>query len=122
MAGTTRDILEEEIQLKGPESEYCGYGGEFGKLMIQWKKSVWNVQKKAMLDADLILYVVDSSADLDENDEEIISFLQDQKAIILLNKADLPSALTVEKMQERLQNRRSAFPHGKKQGWMNYQI
>ena len=56
-----------------------------------------------MLDADLILYVVDSSADLDENDEEIISFLQDQNAIILLNKADLPSALTVEKMQERLQ-------------------
>ena len=39
--------------------------------------------KKAMLDADLILYVVDSSADLDENDEEIISFLQDQNASVI---------------------------------------
>ena len=102
MAGTTRDILEEEIQLKGLNLNIVDTAG-IRKTDDPVEKIGVERAKKAMLDADLILYVVDSSADLDENDEESISFLQDQNAIILLNKADLPSALTVEKMQERLQ-------------------
>lgn len=102
MAGTTRDILEEEIQLKGLNLNIVDTAG-IRKTDDPVEKIGVERAKKAMLDADLILYVVDSSADLDENDEEIISFLQDQNAIILLNKADLQSALTVEKMQERLQ-------------------
>lgn len=102
MAGTTRDILEEEIQLKGLNLNIVDTAG-IRKTDDPVEKIGVERAKKAMLDADLILYVVDSSADLDENDEEIISFLQDQNAIILLNKVDLPSALTVEKMQERLQ-------------------
>ena len=101
MAGTTRDILEEEIQLKGLNLNIVDTAG-IRKTDDPVEKIGVERAKKAMLDADLILYVVDSSADLDENDEEIISFLQDQNAIILLNKADLPSALTVEKMQDRL--------------------
>ena len=102
MAGTTRDILEEQIQLKGLNLNIVDTAG-IRKTDDPVEKIGVERAKKAMLDADLILYVVDSSADLDENDEEIISFLQDQNAIILLNKADLPSTLTVEKMQERLQ-------------------
>ena len=102
MAGTTRDILEEQIQLKGLNLNIVDTAG-IRTTDDPVEKIGVERAKKAMLDADLILYVVDSSADLDENDEEIISFLQDQNAIILLNKADLPSALTVEKMQERLQ-------------------
>ena len=101
MAGTTRDILEEQIQLKGLNLNIVDTAG-IRKTDDPVEKIGVERAKKAMLDADLILYVVDSSADLDENDEEIISFLQDQNAIILLNKADLPSALTVEKMQDRL--------------------
>ena len=53
-------------------------------------------------EADLVLYVVDSSSVLDENDEEIISFLKDQNVIVLLNKSDLPSAVNSEMIQERL--------------------
>ena len=102
MAGTTRDILEEEIQLKGLNLNIVDTAG-IRKTDDPVEKIGVERAKNAMLEAELILYVVDSSADLDENDEEIISFLQDQNAIILLNKADLPSALTVEKMQERLQ-------------------
>ena len=93
MAGTTRDILEEQIQLKGLNLNIVDTAG-IRKTDDPVEKIGVERAKKAMLDADLILYVVDSSADLDENDEEIISFLQDQNAIILLNKADLPSALT----------------------------
>ena len=42
--------------------------------------------KEYAKDADLILYVVDSSRPLDENDEEIMEILEDKKAIVLLNR------------------------------------
>ena len=58
--------------------------------------------KNMVNEADLVLYVVDSSSVLDENDEEIISFLKDQNVIVLLNKSDLPSAVNSEMIQERL--------------------
>jgi tRNA modification GTPase len=51
-------------------------------------------------DADLILFVSDSSMELDENDLEIISFIQNRKSIVLLNKADLPAVLCLEEMKK----------------------
>ena len=53
-------------------------------------------------DADLILYVVDSSRPLDENDEEIMEILEDKKAIVLLNKTDLEQKVTEEMLKEKL--------------------
>ncbi len=50
-------------------------------------------------DADLMLYVVDSSTLLDENDEEIIEMLKDRKAIVLYNKTDLASAVSMEALE-----------------------
>ena len=52
-------------------------------------------------DADLVLYVVDSSIPLDENDEEILEILRDKKAIILLNKSDLTPVVTKEMLEAR---------------------
>ena len=52
-------------------------------------------------DADLILYVVDSSIPLDENDEEIISMLSDKKAIVLYNKTDLDSAVDIDALGKK---------------------
>ena len=45
--------------------------------------------------ADLVLYVVDSSTPLDENDEEIMEMLKGRKAIVLYNKTDLDPAVSV---------------------------
>ena len=45
--------------------------------------------KKISEDADLILYVMDSSVPLDENDEDIVRMIKEKKTIILLNKSDL---------------------------------
>ncbi len=58
-----------------------------------------------MEQADLILYVVDSSVPLDENDEEIISSLEGKAAIILLNKSDLSPVIMEEMLQKRLSQR-----------------
>ena len=49
-----------------------------------------------------MLYVVDSSTPLDENDEEIIEMLKDRKAIVLYNKTDLASAVSMEALKEKI--------------------
>lgn len=46
--------------------------------------------------ADLIIYVVDSSVALDDNDYDIINFIKDKKAVILLNKSDLASNVSAD--------------------------
>ena len=58
--------------------------------------------KKYAAEADLILYVVDASEDLDEDDQEIISLLNGKKAIILLNKSDLENKITEDILKEKL--------------------
>ena len=101
MAGTTRDILEEQIQLKGLSLHIVDTAG-IRKTDDPVEKIGVERAKEAVQDADLILYVVDSSALLDENDEEIISFLQDENVIVLLNKTDLPTVTGPEEIQKKL--------------------
>lgn len=101
MAGTTRDILEEQIQLKGLSLQIVDTAG-IRKTDDPVEKIGVERAKEAVRDADLILYVVDSSAFLDENDEEIISFLQEENVIVLLNKTDLPMVTDPEEIQKRL--------------------
>ena len=52
--------------------------------------------------ADLMIYVVDSSTDLDENDDEIIEMIKGKKAIVLLNKTDLNAVTTEEQLKGRI--------------------
>ena len=57
--------------------------------------------KDAAKEADLILYVVDASVPLDENDEEIIQMIQGQRAVVLLNKSDLENVITAKDLENR---------------------
>lgn len=56
--------------------------------------------KEKAQQADLILYVADSSQELDENDREILHSLGGKKAVLVLNKSDLPPAVTAENLKE----------------------
>ena len=58
--------------------------------------------KKHLDEADLIIYVVDTSTALDENDFEIMEMLQNRNAIVLLNKSDLEPVTTAEEISSRL--------------------
>ena len=58
--------------------------------------------KKYAVKADMILYVVDASGNLDEDDRNIISLLEGKKAIILLNKSDLENRISEELLRETL--------------------
>ena len=54
--------------------------------------------------ADLIIYVVDASKKLDENDEKIMRLIYDKKAIILLNKSDLETVVDENLIREKISN------------------
>lgn len=101
IAGTTRDILEEYISLQGITLKMVDTAGIRETEDIVEQIGVGKAKESAK-DADLILYVVDSSKPLDENDEEIIQMLIDRKAIVLLNKSDLETVITMEQMQQKV--------------------
>ncbi len=100
IAGTTRDILEEYITLHGITLKITDTAGIRETEDIVEKIGVDKARKMAQK-ADLILYVVDSSVPLDENDEDIMSMLGGKKAIILYNKTDLTPVIPLEELQRK---------------------
>ena len=88
IAGTTRDALEEYVNLQGIHLNVIDTAGIRDTEDVVEKIGVEKAKKYAT-DADLILYVVDTSVELDENDREILSMIGDKKTIFLLNKSDL---------------------------------
>ena len=100
IAGTTRDVLEETIMLQGISLRMMDTAGIRATEDVVEKIGVERARAYAK-DADLVLYVVDSSIPLDENDEEILEILREKKAIILLNKSDLTPVVTKEMLEAR---------------------
>lgn len=103
IAGTTRDILEEQIQLQGISLNISDTAGIRLTDDLIEQIGVTRAREQAK-DADLILYVVDSSCPLDESDEEIIDFIKDKKSIVLLNKSDLKPVVSIEMMAEKTEH------------------
>ena len=99
--GTTRDILEEYINLHGISLRMIDTAGIRETEDVVEKIGV-NRARDMAKEADLILYVVDSSRPLDENDEEIISMLDSRKAIVLYNKTDLEPKVDMATLKNRV--------------------
>ena len=95
IAGTTRDILEEQVNLDGVTLNVIDTAGIRDAGDIVEKIGV-DKAKEYLRKADLALYVIDSSTDLDENDEEILKLMCEKKVIVLLNKSDLEKTTTEE--------------------------
>lgn len=101
IAGTTRDILEENIKLHGIGLNIIDTAGIRETEDIVEKIGVEKALKCAEK-ADLVIYVVDSSVELDESDFAIMDFMKQKKSIVLLNKTDLETCVTEEVLQEKL--------------------
>ena len=101
IAGTTRDILQEQIQIGGIGLNVIDTTGIRDTEDIVEKIGV-NKSREYIEKADLIIYVVDSSTELDENDQEIIEAIQNKKAIVLLNKSDLDAKTDASVLQTQL--------------------
>lgn len=95
IAGTTRDIIEEQISIEGipfKVIDTAGIRDAKDKIeQIGIEKS-----KKAANEADVILAVFDSSVPLNDEDREILNLLKHKKSIIVLNKTDLKQVVNKE--------------------------
>ncbi len=98
--GTTRDVLEEQLQMGDFSLSLLDTAGIRPTKDPVEQIGVKRAREQAR-DADLILYVADSSCPLDESDEEILELLKERKALVLLNKSDLEPVLTPEMMKEK---------------------
>lgn len=101
IAGTTRDTLEENIRLHGISLNIVDTAG-----IRETSDRVEQIGVKKALhiadEADLIIYVVDGSCPLDENDRQIMKLIHDRMSIILLNKSDLGTVLTKEELETEI--------------------
>lgn len=114
VAGTTRDVLEESVRLRDLGLRLIDTAGIRETEDKIEKIGVEKARTEAG-DADLILYVVDSSEELNEDDEEILKLLEDKKAIILLNKSDLVMKTTPEDISSR--TGMTVLPFSAREGW-----
>lgn len=97
IAGTTRDVLEEYVNIQGFGFHIIDTAGIRSTDDAVEKIGVDKAKRYAS-EADLILYMVDVSVELDENDRNILSMIKDKKVLVLLNKSDLKNVVTEEKM------------------------
>lgn len=95
IAGTTRDTLEESVYLDGMTLNLIDTAGIRDTEDLVEQIGV-NKAKEALERADLMVYIVDSSVALDENDLEIIKLLDSSKTVVLLNKSDLDVVVNEE--------------------------
>jgi tRNA modification GTPase len=88
IAGTTRDLVEDHIRLKGLHFKITDTAGirEVEELIEQ---EGIRRSKKAMQEADLILFVLDASLGITEEDERLLSQVPPQKTVVVVNKMDL---------------------------------
>lgn len=98
IAGTTRDILEEHIRLRGISLNIVDTAGIRDTEDVVEKIGVDRAKHMAE-DADLIIYVVDASCPLDENDRQIMDLIRGKKCVVLLNKTDLPQKVTTSELE-----------------------
>lgn len=97
IAGTTRDTLEENIRMRGISLNLIDTAGIRETEDVVEKIGVERARRIAD-EADLILYVVDGSRKLDEDDREILELVKGRKVIVLLNKTDLEPVITEKEL------------------------
>jgi len=101
IAGTTRDVLEEQINLHGISLNIMDTAGIRNTEDVVEKIGVSKAKEYANK-ADFIIYVIDSSTPLDESDFEIMEILKDKKAVVLLNKSDLDAVTSKDEVEKHL--------------------
>lgn len=101
IAGTTRDVLEEHLNLDGIQLNVVDTAGIRSTEDVIEKIGV-DRARDYVTRADLILYVVDSSRALDEDDDEIIEMIKDKNVIVILNKTDLDPVISKEDLEMKI--------------------
>lgn len=95
--GTTRDTIEEYINIQGIPVRLVDTAGIRSSEDVVEKIGI-NKSIEYMEKADLVLFILDSSRQIDDEDREIIKRIKDKKAIIIINKTDLPGRIDMNEV------------------------
>jgi len=102
--GTTRDIIEEQVNIRGILLRLMDTAGiretvdVVEKIGVERTKAFFNT-------AELVIFVLDASRELTSEDMGIMSLLEDKKVLVIVNKTDLPIKLDLEKVEAMLKNK-----------------
>ena len=99
IAGTTRDILTEHVRLAGLSLNLTDTAGIRESEDIVERIGVERARKAAE-EADLLLLVIDGSSELQEEDRLLLHEIEEKNAIVLLNKSDLDTQISLEELQK----------------------
>ena len=99
IAGTTRDVIEEFVNIKGIPLKIVDTAGIRETEDVVEKIGV-EKSRESFSTADLVIMVLYASRKLSEEDMEILESLKNKKTIVLLNKMDLEPQIELEKIEE----------------------
>lgn len=103
VAGTTRDVIEEYVNVKGVPLKLIDTAG-IRETDDEVEKIGVDRSRQAIQQADLILLVFNQSEKLTAEDEALIEATEGQNRIILLNKTDLDQQLNVDRLSQLIAN------------------
>ncbi|MDO4176673.1 MAG: tRNA uridine-5-carboxymethylaminomethyl(34) synthesis GTPase MnmE [Bacillota bacterium] len=101
--GTTRDTIEEAVSIRNLPVYLIDTAGirntddTVEKIGIEKSKEAFN-------SADFIIFIIDGSSPLTEEDEEIISFMEGRNSLVLINKQDIGNVVNSRDLADRLPN------------------
>ena len=99
IAGTTRDIIEDYINLDGVLLKITDTAG-IRETDDEVEKIGVNIAREKLKEADLVIAIFDISRDFDKDDEEILNLIKDKKHITILNKDDLDQKISDKEIEK----------------------
>jgi len=99
--GTTRDVIEEYINIKGVNIKIVDTAG-IRETLDEIERIGVERSKENIKDADLIIMVIDISRPMEEEDELLLEWLNGRKAIIVVNKVDKPALLDIDLLRKKV--------------------
>jgi len=97
LPGTTRDLIEDVLHIKGVKLRIIDTAGLRKPLDAAEEQGIERVKKK-IPGADVILWVLDNAADYLEEDEQIYQKIEGKRIVSTINKSDLPQKLEKERI------------------------
>ncbi|MDN6196184.1 MAG: tRNA uridine-5-carboxymethylaminomethyl(34) synthesis GTPase MnmE [Atopostipes suicloacalis] len=102
VAGTTRDIVEEYVNVKGVPLKLIDTAG-IRDTEDEVERIGVSRSRNAIEEAELVLLIFDQSQKLTEEDLELLDLTADKDRLVILNKIDLEAELNIEKLEEKLE-------------------
>lgn len=101
VAGTTRDVLEEYVNVRGVPLRLVDTAGIRDTEDIVEKIGVER-SRKALSQADLILFVLNNNEALTEDDQTLYDVVKNEDVIVIINKTDLETHLDINEVKEMI--------------------